>query len=318
MKTKRIPKSLYRIMPLYELIQMCEEPRKLVLKSPRLWEDTFEGFFYKRLLTKDGLKTAYDFIIKNVNEKNSGLTVKGENIKFSLNLLSKEEKTLYIILKCVIQYYLTFSTCFSKDKNESDAMWRIYSFDKTSLRVEFNREKLSNLEKIHFYSVHYDDNYDFLNMLEKTIKVNNGNIILKTFEPFIQKRKAFSHEKEIRMLYKHQLEEIIIFNIEKHPDHSTDEFNELHKDLKDCFSDDKEFLPSIFLIAIQKYLYKFEKEDPTVPIILADEKITTNKLIKSILVHPQAPDFYVKIIKKYCKQFNIEFVKKSTLYFSEK
>ena len=318
MKSNKIPKSLYRIMPLYELIQMCDEPRKFVLKSPRLWEDTYEGFFYKRLLTEDGLKTAYDFIIKNVNEKNSGFTAKGKNIKFSLNLLSKEEKTLFIILKCIIQYYLTFSTCFSKDENESDAMWRIYSFDKTSIRVEFDREKLSNLEHIHFSPVYYDDNLNFLNLLEKTIKVNDGDIILKTFEPFIQKRKAFSHEKEIRMFYKHQLEEIFIFNIEKHPGHSNEDFNELYKDLKDCFINKKEFLPSKFLFAIQKYLYKFEKEDPTVQIILADEKIAINELIKSILIHPQAPDFYVKIIKKYCKKFKIEFVDKSSLYNSEK
>jgi hypothetical protein len=193
-------------------------------------------------------------------------------------------------------------------------MWRIYSFNKTSLRVEFNRKKLSNIREISFSSVNYDDRMDFLEAIEKTIISENGNLSLRTFIPFLQKRESFSHEKEIRMFYKHQLENLLFFNIEKHPEHSTEDLNELIKGLKDYFTKNLEFLPSKFLITIQKYLHKFEDEDPTFSINLDVENIKINELIKSVLVHPQAPDFYVKIIKKYCKRFDIKFLDKSLLY----
>ncbi len=310
---KRNNKTLYRIIPFYELVQMCEEPRKMILKSPRLWDDNYEGFFYRKLMTIEGLTEAYNFILELFNSKDPDLFAEGNDVSFSINILSKEEKTLFFILRCIITYYLVFCISFTEDEKESDAMWRIYSFDKTSLKVEFDKKKLESLKEIFFLNVDYDDNFDFLKELKETITTRDKKKNLRLFKPLYKKRMAFQHENEVRMVYYHMLQAIPIIGIQQHPDHNSAEKNELLSKSKNCFDENKNFLPEQFLNMISNYLEKFKKET-TAEIDLTKENLLTKDLIKSVVVHPQSAEYYVKIIEKYCNRHKINFKSKSKLY----
>lgn len=37
-------------------------------------------------------------------------------------------------------------------------------------------------------------------------------------------------------------------------------------------------------------------------------------LIQNVIVHPFAPDWYIDIVKEFCKKFNVPFSGKSSLY----
>lgn len=77
--------------------------------------------------------------------------------------------------------------------SESDAMWRIYSYDRQSLRITITHD---SLKKIHVFSkdIIYDDTPPINKAGEKIS-------IAKLFDLISQKRTAFSHEKEVRLYY---------------------------------------------------------------------------------------------------------------------
>jgi len=75
---------------------------------------------------------------------------------------------------------------------ESDALWRIYDKRKTGIRISVKTSNLSLLNDISMSKVKYIDKLEKVDYQQ----FDNGN-----FEQlFAIKRKAFSHEKEVRLL----------------------------------------------------------------------------------------------------------------------
>jgi Protein of unknown function (DUF2971) len=103
-----------------------------------------------------------------------------------------------------------YGQCWSFHK-ASDAMWRIYSYDKYSVRIRTTVKKLlTSLEKslgewAHTQSFIGRVNYlpnkmliHFANTVFKGINIPSADLFAKTL---LVKRPAFKHENEIRLLY---------------------------------------------------------------------------------------------------------------------
>lgn len=192
-------------------------------------------------------------------------------------------------------YYKTFCQCWTK-LAESDAMWRIYSYNNRSIRISINRQSLNLLDNIKIVDIEYTDN------LCSTFP--KGAEYLKTL---FKKRTAFEHEKEVRLV-KHytfsgtdDLEQHMYawLAISKHPRC----IDILEKHFSGDSIEDK--VNSIVkMLNIGHYAEKTrEVSFSHVP-----------NFINGVLVHPLAPDWYVEIVREFCSRNDIPFEGKSTLY----
>ncbi|MCD4692230.1 MAG: DUF2971 domain-containing protein [Calditrichales bacterium] len=163
---------IYRIYNTDRLLEIFSTDR-LTLSRPKLWDDPFENYIHKSKILHKNMLTSFDF---------------------------KD------------QFY---GQCWSLHR-ETDAMWRIYSQDKNGVKVKTTIKKL-------FYSL-----YDSLSEREdqdiscfigkvlylpqkdivesfKTKKIADKYIFKASPETqawtLLLKRKEFSHEKEIRLIF---------------------------------------------------------------------------------------------------------------------
>ena len=181
--------------------------------------------------------------------------------------------------------------------SESDAMWRIYNYNNKSLRLKISRSDAEKLKNVFITPVIYENNpIDYKNSNEHI-----PSIMLKVIA---QKRTAFEHEKEVRLIY-----------VEKRTD--------------------SEILSAVKAMAIIRAVYD-QSSKITLPdynvckdiIKESNDKFNLNEskkcqkvsfadipnFVKGILVNPHAPEWYVQTVKKYCELNNIPFEGKSKLY----
>ena len=86
--------------------------------------------------------------------------------------------------------YNIYAQCWTK-LDESDAMWRIYNYSNMTIRIKVKREKFKLLGKnIEIKDVEYIDNF------QEKIENSSDDLI----NLLALKRKAFSHEKEVRII----------------------------------------------------------------------------------------------------------------------
>ncbi len=155
---------VFRIMSLSRLFELFEG-RKNTLVKPHKWDDPFENFI---LGMKAELPT-------------------GERIEFG-------------------QRHSFYGQCWTLTAS-SDAMWRIYSGDKRSVRIRSRIRKLVETfdrtavgmvfaGKVQYLST--DEMVTWARRLFRRAAVPDVHVIAKTL---LVKRKAFSHEDEVRLLY---------------------------------------------------------------------------------------------------------------------
>lgn len=105
--------DIYKYMSFEKFVEMVEE-EQLYLTRIDLWEDLYEGSIINRLF---------------------------ENL--SMKPLTPNQKEL---LKNLI-FHSLYAQSWCGDKNESDAMWRIYSPNCTGVRIKFDSEEIyKNIE----------------------------------------------------------------------------------------------------------------------------------------------------------------------------
>lgn len=159
---------IYRIISYERLIEIFDS-RKNTLVKPKLWEDTFENFALKsKLKFQDGSETMLD-----------------------------THERLY-------------GQCWTTSK-ASDAMWRIYSPDKKSIRIRTTVDKLvtslimANVDKAMTGScigkVEYKSESKITALAKKAFTKNGQITFGSLFRSLLVKRKAFEHEKEIRLIH---------------------------------------------------------------------------------------------------------------------
>lgn len=173
---------IYKIMDFEYVYAMLKEG-KLKIGKMKKWEDPFENFLLKQNFwykTKDGKQQDYD--IHEISE-----------------LLYAQSWTLV---------------------EESDAMWRIYSPNKTSVRIKTTIQKLFDsvytddrcAHTTFIGVVEYSSQADFQEYLDKIAKEGISLWLLGSARnmanALFNKRDTFEHEKEVRVLYIASIEDM--------------------------------------------------------------------------------------------------------------
>lgn len=204
---------IYRIISYERFIEIFDI-RKNTLVKPKLWEDTFENLVLKsKLKFLDGTEITLD-----------------------------AHERLY-------------GQCWTTSK-ASDAMWRIYSPDKKGIRIRTTTDRLldsllmANVDKAMNEScigkVEYKSESKITALAKKSFTKNGQLTFGSLFRSLLVKRKAFEHEKEIRLIYLDwgkslPIEDIYSYEIDPHelitqvmidPRVSYEEFIDIKKDIK--------------------------------------------------------------------------------------
>lgn len=160
-----LDKPIYRIFPISRFIQILMT-NQLTLVKPKKWDDPFENALLSAVFK-----------------------IGDEKVEFT----AKDE---------------VYGQCWTQHR-ETDAMWRIYSPNKDSVRLMTTPRKLLDSLKINIKKcpevkcfigkVQYKQTKELENCFSKIDLMNsNGSGIA---ESLLYKRTAFSHEKEVRLIY---------------------------------------------------------------------------------------------------------------------
>lgn len=165
-----LDRPIYRIMPVNRLLQCLEETR-LILVPPMKWDDPFENYL----------------LSARVKLYSTGETGSMDGMRDKV-----------------------YAQCWTQHR-ETDAMWRIYSSDASGAKVKTTPRRLLEALKqtdrrfsdirCFIGKVQYQKKSDLVASLKGIDLFNtNGAGIAKSF---LYKRREFSHEKEIRLIYTH-------------------------------------------------------------------------------------------------------------------
>lgn len=181
---------------------------------------------------------------------------------------------------------------------ESDAMWRIYNYNNQSLRIKVSQEAVTKLGGVYIQPVIYSDEYiDYTN--DKSTK---REIFIKLIA---QKRIAFSHEKEVRLIYVDTIDE-----------------TDLIEGLQNLFTASNILKGKPTNIEAEG-IEALVKELICINIFCTKTSHSVSfshvkGFISGVLVNPLAPEWYVNTVKQYCELNSIPFEGKSKLYEGEK
>lgn len=257
--------------------------------NPLQWEDTHEGLYYT---------------ILNKPDKCDEL----------LNRLYCEYPDLNIVVSTFLKIYLypykAFSQCWSREA-ESDALWRIYSYDNMSVQIHTTVKDLrehinSYLSVISGKVIIKNVKYDLKGTTDEMFK-SMGDILLKKkdfSDPFFHKRRAFQHEKEKRVLIVPDIyAQLYKYFEQKHFEEYLEKvcpvFNEATIDhIKTAF---QSFLEER---NINYNVNNFE----LIPIT------NLSKYIKSVKLNPFAPDWIDELMARLCSQNGLNYEGRSKLY----
>lgn len=248
---------LYRYVPLETFVGMVQS-KTLTFVLPELWDDPKECASFKHYVSH--LDNVY------------------------------EQLALWSI------YHKTFFQCWTT-LAESDAMWRIYSYNNRAIRISVKRDDINLLDDVKAVDVEYSDNFD--------CEFEHGETgYLRTLS---RKRTAFEHEREVRLI--------------KHYRFVGED--DLKQHIYAC-------------LAISEHPSRIEVLEAQFPGESIEEKAQAvvetlnigneakqfinvpfahvNGFIENVLVHPLAPEWYVDIVQDFCVNNEISFAGKSTLY----
>lgn len=194
----------------------------------------------------------------------------------------------------------TYAQCWSS-LEESDAMWRIYSYANKALRIKVFRDSFMCLDpNIVIRETIYTDD------IEESIAAL-GDVKKNLLQLWSIKRKAFEHEKEVRVIlpYKYPNDEAIEDHIKTYITFYVEE--------------DKERVS--FAKSFNKGSIK-ENMEYAIALTNANHHETVHKVsfshcidfIQGVLVHPMAPSWYVDTVRTFCENNGIPFEGKSSLY----
>ena len=275
---------VYRIISLEGLMSILINKEERFVRPIDSWEDTFEGYMLHMLDSQDGMKTILSRLY----------IMSGRNQWITIRNLSKLLRSRYAC----------YGQCWSKNP-DSDAMWRIYSYDKKAIQLV---SKIGSIQSMiddaawegletEIAEVKYDinDETEALNkILIPTAKIDMA---------YFHKRPAFKHESEVRVL---------LNDLKKYESIDVFASTAIGSNLK--YADPRKTEPEQIQEAVSHlvndkggYLSIAPKE---VKMEIKDMKSYLN----GIRVHPQAPDWYVALIRKICRNYKISFMGKSDLY----
>lgn len=213
---------------------------------------------------------------------------------FEQLLLSTDNLYERIFLASV--YNKTYCQCWTR-VSESDAMWRIYSYNNRAIQIKVSEEKLCLLPDVKLVPVVYSDQ----------IELNETKEVDKFLRSLAIKRRAFQHEDEIRLIKHYKF--LDDDDIEKHVKAflAVSEHPQMVELIENLFPG---LSPKEQINNIGELLNTGKNKKVTLEV--SYESIPD--FIGGVLVHPLAPDWYVKIVEEYCKRNSLPFDGQSTLY----
>lgn len=174
--------------------------------------------------------------------------------------------------------------------DESDALWRIYNHSNTSVRIEIDLNDITKLDNVEILEVEYVD--DPLEVIKK-----------ESFYDLIKiKRKAFSHEQEVRLVTHFKFKGI--------------------EDAKEYIND------YLKLSGVSKFYQNIEVDEISAEVERVVKKLNFNlknktinihyghidNFIKSVMLNPFAPDWFNRTMEIFCEKNKINYIGKSKLY----
>lgn len=203
------------------------------------------------------------------------------------------EKTVEKILSFILSNNI-YSQSWSK-LDESDALWRIYSHNNTSIRISVSKEKISLLNNVEIKPITYVENQDIFTNKEKDF-----------YDIITKKRRAFSHEEEVRLITHmkfpfetEKIEKIIIDFLKITDEDKVAKFFK-DKSIDESVTEIKDIIKS-FNINLDKKINQVSFDH--IP-----------NFIDSVMLNPFAPDWFNETLSQLCKNYNINYLGKSKLY----
>lgn len=202
----------------------------------------------------------------------------------------------------------SYAQCWSKHE-ETDAMWRCYSYGNRAIRIKTSDEKLLAHAKRIFsdpqtFSIHLKEViYD----LDKKVAIDQQIAQMKdsglAHETYFHKRPVFCHEGEYRLL----IVDNRLFGASR-----LSSFGVKHKieEQMENKSDEERIDFLTEKICSQRAEWNIS-DNTNVRIEKADDIL---EFIESIMVHPLAPKWYVDIVKDICNLREIKFDGQSKIY----
>ncbi len=251
----------------------------LTFVSPLKWKDTYEGFLFRKA--------------KNTLEK-------GKIIKEFEKIMPKmnAEASASLLINEIFAY---FCQCWTTIE-ESDVFWRIYSHDSMSIRIEIKFEDALKLEYVTTEEVKYFSKLELEKEIQNIIWPDWESII--PYKALLSKREAFHHEHEVRLI----LADYSNLNHVGKTPFSSDEKIQVEKDLASGMNswlltkDDAERMFSLIT----------DYKKPATSIQISIKEIPN--FIKSVMLHPDAPNWFDETLAEFCKRNNIKYLGKSQLY----
>lgn len=277
--------NLYRIISLETFIDILHNKHERYVR-PTTWEDTFEGYLYNQLYKVEELDSLIRDIYYNVCPRNYESTI--------VNILKLEHAYWYV-------YGQSWTTIA-----ESDAMWRIYSYNKHSVQIQTTERRLEKVLK-EYENIDYsikDVKYDVNpqdNLLHAQVKQLKDT--LNVYEPFLHKRRAFCHEHEKRILIAdNNWNDMLGMSV-------MGATWEIHEKMEGLQDDDR--IEEIRR-RLTEYLDHFIEENMQNNYYIKIDNIS--KYISGVTVNPFAEDWYVELIRNLCEEYNLKFLGRSELY----
>lgn len=280
--------NLYRIISLETFVDLIHNKHERYVR-PVTWEDTYEGYLISELYNPLYKRKIIEDMYYNVCPHNYRATID--------NLLKLEHAKWFV-------YGQSWASI-----RDSDAMWRIYSYNKHSIQIQTTEKRVKNILgefskdelKYEIKRVKYD--------VDAEDDILHGQIMqlkqtCSTYEPFLHKRKAFRHEYEIRIL----LDDVRWFSItEMSRMGASWKIDETVKTLKEH----KRILDEIEH-RLDEYMGHWNEK--TLAIDYFVDITDLSKYVSGVRVNPFAEEWYVKLIEGICGEYNIKFNGKSDLY----
>lgn len=274
---------LYRITSLEGFLSLVLNRQERFVRPIDNWEDTFEGYMLHLLDSDDGIQS----IIGQLYE------ISGKDI----------EATIHIFAKMQRSRYACYGICWTRLR-DSDAMWRIYSYDKKAIQIVSSKKRISemlelaslNEESYTINKVYYDID-DEQSAISSILNRNNT-----VDAAYFHKRMAFKHEEEVRVL-------ICDANVYKKIEASSIQtIRENYEKTEASKSPTERLYEAISLGKTRAQYRKLGGKE---------RMISVNDLggyILGIRVHPQATEWYVQVVEELCVKFKLNFEGKSDLY----
>ena len=275
---------LFRIISLESFISLCISGKERFVNPIDIWDDTYEGYMLRGLDSEIGIE-------KTINQVYQKFDC---NVESTIDNLSKLLRARY---SCFAQSWSTLP--------DSDAMWRIYSYNNHGIQICTNENQIRNMIEsnnidggiIRIRPVIYDDSITRIDDL-----IYSGSNI---DEAYFHKRKAFEHECETRVIlqltkdyldYTSFANSIIKHNYRRNKTKTT-EIRKISNAVQKTMGND--------LSGMYKFFFH---SDLHLNIPSVSDYICTVK------VHPLAEKWYEDLIKEICLKYNIQFAGKSNLY----